>query len=405
MQHPVSITLEEALALVMASVPPATRTETVPLAAALGRVAAAPVAARFDLPPFNCSPLDGYALRAADSAAATRAAPALLRVVGTTYAGDAPPGPIGPGEALRVMTGAPVPPNADCVARQEVTDEGMETVRLYLAHAPGENLRRAGEELVAGAPLLAPGTRLGPAHLGILSTQGLGEVSVYARPVAGVLSTGSELAVPGAPLVPGAIYDSNGPMLAARLETLGAKPLRPAPCGDDEAALAEALGALLESCDIALTSGGVSVGQKDLMPQVVRRLGGQILFHGVRMRPGSPVLAAAVRGKPVLCLPGNPFAALCAFEVLARPAVDKLCGLAAPGAQRIPVTAQNAYGKPSNVRRLVRCRVTGGQAWFPPGGHGSTMLAEMATCNALADIPAGAPPVAAGSPLEVLLLG
>ena len=287
---------------------PSPSPETIPLEAACGRIAAADLCARMDQPPFDRSPLDGYALHSADTAGASRENPVTLPVVMKLYAGDAPAAALPAGCAARIMTGAPLPEGADCVLMQELTDSGEETVQLYAAVKPLQNVVFRGEDVAAGAVIAPAGTVLTPAHLGVLAGQGYAEVTVCRPLTVGILSTGSELLAPGAPWAPGKIYDANGIQNAARLRQLGFAVERQQ-CSDDPEVITGKMQELLTRCDAVITSGGVSVGQKDYLPLVLEKLGAQLLVEGVAQKPGSPMLAAALGGKLVLCLSGNPFAA------------------------------------------------------------------------------------------------
>ena len=218
------------------------------------------------------------------------------------------------------MTGAPLPEGADCVLMQELTDSGEETVQLYAAVKPLQNVVFRGEDVAAGAVIAPAGTVLTPAHLGVLAGQGYTEVSVYRPLTVGVLATGSELLEPGAPWAPGKIYDANGIQNAARLRQLGFSVERQQ-CSDDPEVITGKMQELLTRCDAVITSGGVSVGQKDYLPRVLEQLGAQLLVEGVAQKPGSPMLAATLGGKLVFCLSGNPFAAAATLEQYAIPAL------------------------------------------------------------------------------------
>ena len=244
---------------------PRPETEIVPLDEADGRIAAGTLSARMDQPPFDRSPFDGYALHSADAAGASRETPVTLPVTMKLYAGDAPASPLPAGCAARIMTGAPLPEGADCVLMQELTDSGEETVQLYAAMKPQQNVVFRGGDIAAGAVIAEAGTVLSPAHLGVLAGQGYAEVPVYKTLTVGVLATGSELLAPGEAWTPGKIYDANGVQNAARLRQLGFAVKR-RHCSDDPEEIAREMRELLAECDAVITSGGVSVGQKDYLP-------------------------------------------------------------------------------------------------------------------------------------------
>ena len=397
------LSVEEASALLCRHASPVRR-EVLPLSRALGRVAAREPAAVMDQPPFDRSPLDGYALHHEALAHVCAENPACLPVCRRIFAGDPPGEPIPVGCAARIMTGAPIPPGTDCVVRQEDTDQGEETVRIFVSLSAHDNICDRGEDLRSGVPLFPAGTVLTPAHLGVLAGQGMDTVEVFARPRVGVLSAGDELVLPGAPLTSGKIYNSNQFYLTARLEQLGMEPAVSPVHGDDPAALSAAVTALLADCDAVITTGGVSVGQKDYMPAVCQQLGAVRLFHGVAVKPGSPMLAMTVDGKPVVCLSGNPFAAAATLEAVARPMLLRLAGRRDWRLPRSSGVLTAPFRKASPGRRLVRAMISDGRVSLPAGGQVSGVLSSWMGCNCLVDIPAGSPALPAGSEVEVILL-
>ena len=362
--------------------------ENVGLDEACGRIAAAPLCARMDQPPFDRSPLDGYALHSADTAGAGEMTPKALPVVMKLYAGDAPTAELPAGCAARIMTGAPLPAGADCVLMQEQTDGGEETVRIYAELSHNANVVFRGEDIAAGALVAEAGTVLTPAHLGVLAGQGYAEVPVYKPLTIGVLATGSELLAPGELWAPGKIYDANGIQNAARI--------------------AAELEELLTGCDAVITSGGVSVGQKDYLPVVLEMLGTRSIFAGVAQKPGSPMLAAEVEGKLVFCLSGNPFAAAATLEQYAVPALLRAAGRQEEACilPRTRRTLTTGFSKPSKGNRYLRARASGGTVAIPGEGnteaHSSGSLSAMIGCNSLVELPAGSGPVEPGEEVEVL---
>ena len=368
---------------------PVPSAETIPLEAACGRVAAADLCARMDQPPFDRSPLDGYALHSADIAGASRENPVTLPGVMKLYAGDAPAAALPAGCAARIMTGAPLPEGADCVLMQEQTDGGEESVQLYAAVKPLQNVVFRGEDVAAGAVIALAGTPLTPAHLGVLAGQGYTEVAVCRPLTVGILSTGSELLAPGAPWAPGKIYDANGFQNAARLRQLGFAVERQQ-CSDDPDAIAAKMHALLTRCDAVITSGGVSVGQKDYLPLVLEQLGAQLLVEGVAQKPG------------------NPFAAAATLEQYAIPALLRAAGRREESCipARTVCTLTNGFSKASKGTRYLRATTCGGKVTLPGAGnaeaHSSGALSAMMGCNCLVEIPAGSGPVQPGTEVEVL---
>ncbi|MDR1243478.1 MAG: molybdopterin molybdotransferase MoeA, partial [Deltaproteobacteria bacterium] len=329
---------------------------------------------------------------------------ARLRVTRHIFAGDGQERPLKVGEAARIMTGAMLPPGADCVIGQEDTDAGREWVALYRPLRHLQNICLRGEDVAEGQLLASRGRKLHHAHLGLLAGQGLSTVPVFRRVKVAVMSTGDELIPADAYPAPGKIHDSNSILLGARLRSLGMLPVLSACCADDMQRLYDEIRALLRDNDLVITTGGVSVGEKDFLPAVAAMLDGRILFHGIEIKPGSPALAVAKDGKILLCLSGNPYAASATFEVLAVPALHKLSGNKQFSLLRQNGISRSEFGKPSDMRRLVRARVSGQEVFIPPSGHASGMLRALAGCNCMIDIPAGAPPLQKGMPVEVILI-
>ena len=376
---------------------PRPETEIVPLDEADGRIAAGTLSARMDQPPFDRSPFDGYALHSADAAGASRETPVTLPVTMKLYAGDAPASPLPVGCAARIMTGAPLPEGADCVLMQELTDSGEETVQLYAAMKPQQNVVFRGGDIAAGAVIAEAGTVLSPAHLGVLAGQGYAEVPVYKTLTVGVLATGSELLAPGEAWTPGKIYDANGVQNAARLRQLGFAVNR-RHCSDDPEEIAREMRELLAECDAVITSGGVSVGQKDYLPAVLEQLNADILFAGVAQKPGSPMLAGKIDGKLVFCLSGNPFAAAATLEQYAVPALLRAAGRCEESCllPRTTRTLTTGFSKSSKGKRYLRAKAMGGSVTIPGEGnaeaHSSGSLSAMIGCNCLVELPAGSGP-------------
>lgn len=399
-----SLSLESAVELLLQTIPAPRRREELPLLSAAGRPVCEDLFARHSQPPFDRSPLDGYALRHEDTASASEERPAVLRVVRCIYAGDPPGEAIGPEEAVRLMTGAPLPPGATCVVRQEDTDQGEEQVAVYTPLKKHENYVFRGEDVREGQLLISKGALLDAGAVGVLAGQGYPAVPVFARPTAGILSTGSELVAAGEPLKPGKIYDSNRYTLAVRAKALGAEVVMGASTADDPRELARGVADLLGQSDLVITTGGVSVGKHDYMPKVGRLLGARELFHGVACKPGSPALALEKDGKLVLCLSGNPFAAAATFDLLAGPVLRKLAGWADPLPKRVRAALRGGFPKKNTGRRFLRAYIAGGEVFAGPEGHASGTISSFAGCNCLIDIPAGTSPLQDGDAVEVVLL-
>lgn len=400
---PEMISLEEARALVLSHAAPLP-VETVPVLEAVGRVAAADLKSDIDISPFAHSAMDGFAVRAAELAEASQEAPVELDVVAEIAAGDVFEGSIEAGQCVRIMTGAPIPAGADCVIRQEDTDRGHPCVQIYQELRHHENYCFAGEDYQKGGVLLAAGTVLDAAALGVLAGAGLWErpMAIYPRPRVLLAGTGDELVRPGQPLKPGQIYNSNLPQLAARCRQLGLA-ADTVWWPDDPRAVADGLTAGVRDFDCVITTGGVSVGDKDIFHQALPLAGAERLFWRVKLKPGTPLMFSLLEGRPVLSLSGNPFAAAATFELLARPLLAALAGQR--DWQPLTLTAPLAtpFSKASGGRRFVRGIYRDGAVTLPEG-HSSGQLRSQVGCNCLVDIPAGSPPLAAGTMVKVVLL-
>lgn len=496
------VSFERALELLTEGVLPC-GTERIPALRAWGRVLAESVKAPMDQPPWPRAAMDGYAVRAAETAGASADCPVRFRVTDRICAGGTPSVKIGKGEAARIMTGAPVPPECDCVVRQEDTVRG-EAGERKKDTAPGnsgigdvlvlkemktwENYCFAGDDFRKGSVILPAGTRIDGNAVGILASAGLWkegtELTVYRKVRCALICTGDEL-VPAAwpeggaaergtagcstadggmnaggaaengsraadwgpaggdvpQLPPGKIYSSNGPALLCRLRDLGAEVIMYRETFPDSAeALAEAFreaagpgsrgrnvagvcgqrsgaGACgqhsgagqeeaqkeAQKADLIITVGGVSVGEKDILHETLARPEAEILFRGVRLKPGAPMIYSRYCGVPVLSLSGNPFAAAATFELFARPFIARLSGNESLWPQRLRGVLRTPFGKTGKVPRFVRALFRDGEV-FLPEGHSSGLLSSAAGTNCLAVIPAGAGPLPAGSEVEVRLL-
>lgn len=318
------LSLDLAVARLLAGVEPVRDVERVPLDLAAGQVLASEVRSPLDLPPFTQSAMDGYALRAGDALPG-----ASLRLAGAAFAGRPFPGRVGAGECVRIFTGASLPEGADTVVIQEEAEHQGDTVSLTIKNPlnPGANVRFRGEELARGDALLAAGRVLGPADIGLLAVAGCRDVSVLRRLRVALIATGDELAEPGQPLPPGCIHESNRPVLRALLSELGMETLDLGVVRDDPDALKAAMRSGAEQADVLITTGGASVGEADFVVAALRECG-QVEFWKVAMKPGKPFAFGRLGSTPVFGLPGNPVSMMVTFMQLARPALLRMAGTA-----------------------------------------------------------------------------
>jgi molybdopterin molybdotransferase len=411
------IAVEEARRLVLDGIAPLPP-ETVTVPDALGRVLAVPVTAGRTLPPADCSAMDGYALRAADLAGATRAAPRELALAFEVAAGAAAPRPLRPGEAARIFTGAPLPEGADSIVMQEDTEASGARVRFFAAPAQGEHVRAAGEDVRAGETVLEAGTRLGAAQLGLLASLGRSFVPVHRRPRVAILSGGDELVEPDQDAAGGRIVASNAWSLAAQCAEAGALATNLGIARDTEQDLERLLRAGLAS-DVLLSSAGVSVGDHDHVRPVLEKLGCRLVFWGVEMKPGYPFTfgrfdegprarsAGTGAGPLVFGLPGNPVSALVSFEQFVRPALLRLAGRRTLTRPLLRVQLGETLRKKAGRLHFVRVTLAREGERFvarSTGNQSSGVLRSMALAQGLLVFPAAATELAAGSSADVQLL-
>jgi len=392
------LSVEEALARILARVRPL-GAETVPLAEAAGRVLAEDAIAAVDLPGFPSSAMDGFALRAADT-------PGSLPVVGHVAAGRPAARALEPGEAMTISTGGVVPSGADAVVQIELVETDGETVTVGDAVVLRANIRPRGGDIAAGAPVVTAGTRLSPSRIAALASAGVAGPRCSRRPRVAVVTTGTELRIPGESLEPGQIYESNGLMLQSLLAGAGALVERGASVADDEDAHRAALARALEA-DVVVTSGGVSVGQHDLVRRTLAELGAQEDFWGVAMRPGKP-LSFSTRGSTlVFGLPGNPVSALVGGLLFVLPALRALQAETRPEPRfRLGVLAAAATRRPErdDYQRALAEERDGTVVLHPGSGQESHMVAHAAAADALVHIPRGEDELPAGSTVRYLPL-
>ena len=374
-----------------------------PLAECLGLALAEDLHTAVDLPPFDNSAMDGYAVRSTDVASASAAQPVTLPVVADIPAGRNDIPELRPGTAHRIMTGAPMPAGADAVVKVELTDGGTEMVRIDAGVAAGTYLRRAGEDVPAGERVLAGGVELGPAQLGLAAAASAAELRVHRRPRVLVLSTGSELVAAGDRLAPGQIYDSNGVMLASAVRQAGAIADQSRFVPDDVATFRTALAARLSGVDLVLTSGGVSAGAYEVVKDALEGQG--VEFVKVAMQPGGPQGAGRFAGTPVVALPGNPVSALVSFEVFVRPMLRRAMGYAVVSRPVLPARLVEAVPATPGRRQFRRGHYDAATGRVRlVGGRGSHLLSALSKANCLVIVPENTSDLRPDAKTDVLLL-
>ena len=391
------------------------RSESLPLYDALGCVTTATVSAEGPVPPFANTAMDGFAVRASD----TTDAPVALRIAGTVRAGmSGIDNPVGVGEAVRIMTGAPVPPGADAIVMVELTEAGAddETVTVLQTVPVGNHIRPAGDDVLTGDEVLRPGVVLTPGHLGLLATVGATHVDVVGRPRVGVISTGDELVDDGSPLQPGQIRDSNRLTIRSLVTESGFEAVDLGLVRDDEEAIADALLAGAETCDALVTTGGVSMGDFDFVKVVLDRIG-DMRWMQIAIKPAKPLAFGTITRVsdgtkvPVFGLPGNPVSSMVSYELFCRPGLRKMAGFADADLDRLTVMAiadEPLKRKPDGKVHFARVR-----CWYDidagcyrvcsAGAQGSHHMAAMAAADALAELPDG-PTIETGQAVRVRLL-
>lgn len=360
--------------------------ETLSLREARGRILAETVTATLDLPPADNSAMDGYAIRFADYQAGV-----ALPVQQRCFAGQTPD-PLQPGKATRLFTGSLLPAGADTIIMQEVCVEADDKVTIQKAPQLGAQVRRRGEDIKQGSHILTAGTVIEGAHITLLASQGLAQVKVYARPKIGILSNGDELAEPGQPLRAAQVYNSNGVMLAALVEKLGAQVVHVLHAVDTHDSLHHAFTQLLTDCDLVLTVGGASVGEKDLVKGTIEQMGGTVDLWRVRMKPGKPVALASALSKPVVCLPGNPVSAYVVFTVLVSPLIRAMQGRATtvPGISYGKLDGETVFHESRDefLRVQAHHHTDGTTSLAPYAQQGSGITSSLPWATGLARIPA-----------------
>jgi molybdopterin molybdotransferase len=373
---------------------------------AVGLVLAETVVSEVSLPAFPNGAMDGYAVVASDLAGASVDAPVLLPVVGEVVAGASEVPEVSAGRCVRIMTGAPLPVGADAVVPVETTSGGSGQVSFHRAYEAGANVRRVGEDLTPGQPLVAAGRRITPADVAVLANAGHTRVPCNPPPRVVVLSTGDELVPADDAPGPGQIRDGNGPMLAALVRQAGGTPFSGGIVRDDRKALMYALDSNLGHADLVLCTGGASAGTRDVLPDVIGALG-EVTTHKVAMQPGMPQILGRIRDVPIVGLPGNPVSAFVSFEVFVRPALRTMQGRRDIARPRVRAVVTEPMSSPPGKRSYLRVRLAHADGHWtaaPTGAQGSHLVSSVALADGLAIVPEDVTEVAAGTQVDVQLL-
>lgn len=401
------IAIEEAIDRIKNAIDTVNETERINIEETLGRILGEDLLSCVNHPPFARSPLDGYAICADDTVGVTKETPMQLKVIDCVYAGGVSKKTVQSGEAVRIMTGAPIPQGANTIIRQEdtytVQEKGDEFIGIYKEQKAFENYCFSGEDFQEGDCILKKGERIDSVRIGLAAAMGYRKIPVQRHIQAAVITTGSELINPGEKLEEGKIYNSNVFLISSRLEEMGVKILNKMSVVDEEKIMSEEIEKMKDKVDLLILTGGVSVGVKDLTEDVLKTLGADILFHGVKMKPGSPMLAAMLGNTVVLGLSGNPFAALASLEIFLRPILQKLSGCDWYRYDERVAVADSEYLKACKNPRFVRGKWKNGIVTFPES-HASGVMSSMKDCNCLVEISTGKEGIKRGEKVCVKML-
>jgi len=403
-----AVEVADALRLIFENLPEKDIPETsAELSEAFGRVLSRDVLAPEDLPGFSRSTMDGYAVMSGDTFGASETAPAYLNVTREIMMGDEPDFELKKGEAAKIATGGMLPRGADAVVMFEHV-QGLDgrMIEVQKAVAPGDNVIQKGEDVGSGELVLEKGRRLRPHDVAVLAGVGLADVYIYERPVVSIISTGDEVVPEGAPVKPGQVRDMNSLSLAGLVLEDGGTPLRKGVVGDDLEALKAVMESSVADSDMALITGGSSVGARDMTEKVIKKIG-KLLFHSVSMKPGKPTMAGAVGGKPVFGLPGHPRAVSVCYGVFIRPLIRRLSGQGAEGMgktvkARLAKSISSAPGRQEVIS--VSLRMRDGELWAEPVLGKSGLLSMLVKADGMLTVPAGKPGLRKGQPVDVELL-
>jgi len=401
-----NISLEEAQGLVLESCMPIGQ-EFVDLHDSLGRVLSEDIKAQENIPPFARSPYDGYAFRAEDTFWVNKENPVTLEVIEEVPAGYAPQQKVVQGKAVKILTGAPIPEGADAIIKYEETEANGNFVTIFSSLKSGQDVVPAGEDVAKGEIIASKGTVVSPPILGLMAGLGVTRVPVYRRPRIAIISTGDELLAIDEPLRPGKIRNSNSHTLAAYIRKAGADPIILGTTKDKVEEVGSLILQGLEQADMVITTGGVSVGDYDVLGEAVDYIGAETLYWKIEIKPGSPNLAAVKDGKLILALSGNPAAALVIFHLLGTLYIKKLAGRIDYLNRRTEVILKNDFRKASPRRRFLRGKLimeNGSALMEITGEQGNGVLRSLIDCDVLAEIPEGSEPQMAGTKLTAYLI-
>ena len=394
-----TIPLEEARQLIAEACRPIDRTERLRIVDANGRVAAADVVSTRDVPPFSRAGMDGFALRAEDTFGANRYEPKTLRVIDKVYTGQVPTKAIEPGTAIEIATGAPMPHGADAVVMVEETEKAGGDVRVLTPVYPRQNVGRQGADIVVGQTVIARGWVLNPSRIGAIAALGVGDVEVYAKPTVAILSTGNEIADPGEELRPGQIYDVNKFTLSTIIQEHGSVPSPFSTAQDTMEALEQAIDACA-SCDVLVFSGGSSVGERDLILDVIGRKG-EIVFHGIAVKPGKPTVFGTVNVKPMFGMPGYPTSCLSNAYMLLVPALRSMARLQPRHTQTVSLPLGQRIVSTTGRHQFYTVKIVDGEAM--PAFKASGDITSMSQADGYIEIAAQTDIVEKGETVDVKL--
>lgn len=390
-----TISFDDALKIALDATSPITATEMIAISDADGRVAAADIVSSLDVPPFDRSAMDGYAVRSADCTAPS----AVLRVIGRVFTGEVFPGEVAPGECVEIATGAPMPKGADSVVMVEQTTTSGDCVTIRTTIGPGINIGRRAADIAKGAPVVSRGDVLTPSRIGAVAAVGVQQIEVFRKPSVAIVSTGNEVVAPGLPLPPGHIYDINRFTLEAVARRHGGRPVALASPGDSIDQLDRVLDAAV-AYDLIVFSGGSSVGDRDLVRDVISARG-EILFHGIAVKPGKPTAFARIGSSLFLGMPGNPTSCLSNAYILLIPVLRKLAGLPAWEPRTVTVPLARRIASANDRHQFYTVRLVNGQA--EPAFKGSGDITSMANADGYIEIPANTESVETGTSVRVTL--